>query len=143
MAVIDKAQILLDTYLYLPDSNVLSDEILNSVITNVVDFQIPDDDDIYYSEALCKTLRAAALLNKGKFAVDGSRIKKEKVGNMELENQLGSSGHVWDDYLKSLQDICPFLPGGGYRPPKAIGIKINPGDKFVVNDCEYLSELTL
>lgn len=143
MAVIDRVQMLSDTKLYLPDDNVLSDELLNNIIDSVILNQIPADDSIFFSEALCKTLRAAALLNKAKFAVDTANIKREKVGDIEKENYEGASRFAWDDYIDSLADICPYLPGGGFTPSRAIGMRINPGEPFVIDDCPDTDELTL
>lgn len=136
MAQIDRDQLLTDTKLYLPESNVLSDTQLSGIIDNVVDYQIPADDEIYYSEALCKTLKVAALLNRSKSSVDDSGLKKEKVGQVEYEKYNVSFVDAWTDYLNSLSDVCPYLPGGGYRPSKAIGIKINPSKPFVIDDCQ-------
>lgn len=130
-----------DVILYLPEANALSDTILINIINNVIDVQIPDgqsmpiDDDIYYSEDLCKSLKAAALLNSGKFITDGGARRREKVGDVEVENFENVATFAWDKYIKSLADICPYLPGGGYSPSKAIGAKINPSDKFIIDDC--------
>lgn len=141
MAIINRSQMLSDLKAYLPDANALSDTLLNNIINNVIDFQIPDgqtvpiDDEIYYSEDLCKSLRAAALLNKGKFAVDGSTTRKEKVDGVEIEQFEAAARFAWDAFIKSLADVCPYLPGGGYKPSRAIGALINPSDKFVVDDC--------
>ena len=143
MAVIDRVQLLSDTKLYLPDDNALSDDLLNNIIDSVILNQIPADDEIYYSEALCKTLRAAALLNKAKFAVDSANIKREKVGDIEKENYESTSRFAWDDYIKSLADICPYLPGGGYTPSRTIGMKINPSDVLVIDNCINTDELNL
>lgn len=129
MAVIDRIQLLSDTKEYLPEEQALSDSLLNNIIDSVIANQIPEDDDIYYSEALCKTLKAAALLNKAKYAVDGAALKREEVGGVELERFESASKYAWDDYIKSLSSLCPYLPGGGYSPPSALGIKINPGVK--------------
>ena len=135
MAVIDRAELLVDTKLYLPDENLLSDTLLTNIIDNVIDFKLTlgIDDELYYSEALCKTLNAAALLNKAKASVDTAPIRREKVGQIEKEQHEGASRYSWDDYIKSLSDICPYLPKGGYTPSKTIGIKINPSDAFIIN----------
>ena len=135
MAVIDRVQMLSDTKLYLPDENLLSDALLNNIIDSVIANQIPSDDSIFRSEALCKTLKAAALLNKAKASVDTATLKREKVGQLEKEQFEGASRFSWDDYIKSLSDICPYLPGGGFRPSKAIGARINPSKPFIVDDC--------
>lgn len=142
MALIDRTQMLADVKAYLPEANTLSDSVLSNIIDNVIDVQIPDgqtqpiDDDIYYSEDLCKSLKAAAQLNKAMFAVDGSAKKREKVGDVEFEQFEGAARFSWDDYIKSLADICPYLPGGGYKPSKAIGALISPGTPIVIDKCK-------
>jgi hypothetical protein len=138
---IDRTQMLADAILYLPAENTLTDPMLSNIIDNVIDVQIPDgqtapiDDVLFYSEDLCKVLKAAALLNRGRFAVDGATIKKEKVDDVEIEQFSGAARFAWGDYIKSLSDICPYLPGGGYKPVKAIGARINPSRAFIVDTC--------
>lgn len=141
MAVIDRSQMLEDLCTYLPEANALSQQILSNIIDNIIDYQIPDgetqpvDDEKYYSEDLCKALKAAAQLNKAKFAVDTAPLKREKVDGVEIEAFEAAASYAWDDYIKSLSDICPYLPGGGYKPSKAIGAKINPSEKFKIDTC--------
>ncbi len=143
MAVIDRVQLVEDAKCYLPDSNVLDDATLTKLADNVVDYKIPADDDIYYSQALCLLLQSAAFLNKSKYSVDAGGKKREKAGGVEVENFEGTGNKVWDDYLKGLSDLCPLLPGGGYNLPRAAGIFINPSDKFVINDCPCPDDLIL
>lgn len=141
MAAIDRTRMLCDLKAYLPDANALSDLLLSNIINNVIDVQIPTgetmpvDDDKYYSEDLCKSLKAAALLNKAKFSVDGSTLRKEKVDGVEIEQFEAAARFAWDDFIKSLSDICPYLPGGGYTPSRAIGAVINPSESFIIDDC--------
>lgn len=132
MPIIDRAELLVDTVTYLPNSNILSDVELSNIINNIIDYQISVDDEVHYSEALCRTLGAAATLNMAKLSVDTGGVKREKVGQLEEERFLVSARDTWSDYIKTLPDICPFLPKGGYKPPKSIGAKINPSEKFKI-----------
>lgn len=143
MAAIDRTQLLADVKLYLPDENVLSDQILTNIIENVITTQIPADDEQYYSEALCKSLRAAAFANKAMYAVDVASIKREEVGEVEIERfESGASNtNVWDRYIECLGEVCLYLPGGGYKLGKAIGIKINPGKTPEIQNCPSPNEL--
>lgn len=143
MAVIDRNELVDDAEVYLPDANVLSEDELLALANHVVDYKIPANDDIYYSEALCKLLLAAGKLNASKATVDISGKKKEKAGGVEIERFSNTGDRVWDNYLKSLVDICPLLPKGGYQLTRAIGIQINAGAAIVVNDCPDPSELIL
>ena len=143
MAAIDQDQLYTDTILYLPESNVLPEVQTRAINASVVQYQIPEDDDIYYSEALCKCLKANAVVNRSKYLVDDVGKKREKVGQTEIELFEGSSQKVWDEYIKGLSSLCPYLPGGGYSPPPSYGIIINSGDMPVINDCPCPDELHL
>ena len=129
MAVIDRTQLLTDTKIYLPDANILSDPEISNLIDIVVDAQIPEDDDQYYGEALCKTLRLCGVVNKSKWVADEQGKRREKVGEVEVEHFESTSGDPWGDFLKSLNTLCPLV--FGYTPDfgSVIGIKINSGDK--------------
>ena len=141
IATIDRTEMLADVIRYLPSANALSDTILNNIINNVIDVQIPDgetvpiDDEKFYSEDLCKSLKTAALTNKAFSRVDTATIRKEKVGDVEKEQFMGAARFAWDDYVKSLSDICPFLPKGGYLLSVPIGATISPSELFVIDDC--------
>lgn len=141
MPIINRNLMLCDAKEYLPDDNALTDLLISNIINNIIDVQIPDgqtvpiDDDLYYSEDLCKTLKASALLNKAKFSVDGAALRKEKVDGVEIEQSQAAARFAWDDYVKALSSICPYLPGGGYAAPRGRGIVINPSSKFVVDGC--------
>jgi hypothetical protein len=135
MAVINRQEMLSDLLDYLPDQNVLSDTQLEGIINNVVDYHIPEDDEIYYAEALCKSLRIAGLMNKTKYAVDSASLKKEKVGNVMYEYSEDTQRSVWKDFLDSLSDICPYLPKGGYNLPQQFGIQVVRAEEEVVDPC--------
>jgi hypothetical protein len=141
---IDQDQLYLDTITFLPDSNVLDEATVRAINASVVTNQIPADDDQYYSEALCKCLRANAIVNASKYTVDDSGKKREKVGQVEIEMFEGTNKDVWKDYLDSLRDLCPLLPGGGYLGlPSTRGILVNPSDPVIVNPCPDTTEFHL
>lgn len=128
---IDRDQLLADIKFYLPDSNILTDPQLLVIAENVI-AAVGDDED-YYAEVLCKSLRACAVVNKSKATVDTDGTKKEKVGDVEIERFQTTAGQsVWDDYIDSLNDLCPTF---GYQITKSIGIKINPGEEVKVSNC--------
>lgn len=135
MAAIDRDQLYSDTVLYLPDANVLSEDEIRNINSLVIENQIPEDDDQYYSEALCKSLRWCALANQSKYVVDSNGVKREEVGEVEIEF-FNTRENIWKDYIDSLKDLCPLF---GYIPDwnKTIGIKINPSPPInVLEDCE-------
>ena len=138
MAEISIEKLVEDAKCYLPDSSVLSDAALTNLAENVVEYQIPENDNVYYSEALCKLLKSAGFVNKLKASGGSSGAKKkEKAGDVEVEfYEGGGTASSWDDYIDSLVDVCPLLPGGGYNLPSGIGILINSGGPIVINDCD-------
>lgn len=128
MAVIDRPTMLADVILYLPQENVLSDTLLLSLIESVI-LKVGDDDQ-YYSEILCKSLQAAAILNKSKSSTSSGAVKREKSHGREVEWFDTSEFRLWDDYIDSLPLVCPLLPGGGYaiRSSKSFGFYGNVAD---------------
>jgi len=147
--VINRTQMLAELKEYLPEANALTDTLLKNIIDNLIDYQKPHkqsapiDDTQYYSENLCKSLKAAALLNKSKFSVDDANIRSEKVDGVEIEKFEDASRYAWDDYISTLPDVCPYLPGGGFKPPKTLGIKVNPSDKIKVSTCDNKNTMYL
>lgn len=139
MATINRTQLLADEKLWLPEGNTLTDAHMNAINESVIANQIPADDAIHFSEALCKGLRAIALTNKAKFQVDLKGLKKDKVGAIETEMFESTSTDPWGDFIKSLPDICPIL---GYTELNlGIGMTISPSDKFKITDEANVSSL--
>ncbi len=121
MAAIDRPTLLADTKLWLPDGNILDDTkisfINESVITSV------GDDDQYYGEILCKSLRACAQVNDSMAKVDSGNITRERVGNVDIS--YDSKAETWKQYIDSLPAICLLF---GYELSGAIGMKVNVGE---------------
>lgn len=132
MAIIDRSQLLKDEVTWLPESNVLTTSQMNALNEMVIANQVTDDDGLYYSEALCKGLKAIGLANKAKYSVDSGATKREKVGQTEIEFFEGASKGVWDAFIKSLSDICPLFGYTGLSSSRG-GIKINSGGEVIVN----------
>lgn len=136
MAVIDRPTMLADLILYLPQENVLSDELLLTLIENVI-LKVGYDDDAYYSEILCKALNAAGHLNKSQATISGGSVKREKSHGREVEWFADTGAFAWDRFLDSLPDVCLWLPGGGYevRSAKSYGFYGNVADAVNVPEC--------
>jgi len=135
MAIINRTELLSDLVTYLPDQNALPTSQLTSIINNVVDNHIPADDEIYYAEALCKSLKVAGLMNNTKYSVDSASIIEEEVGNVRYKYSDKNGTSVWKDFLNSLSDICPYLPKGGYNLPTTFGIQAIKAEAVVVDTC--------
>lgn len=108
---INRNSLLSDTKLYLTDKNILTDDQLKSINEAVI--SDVGDDDTNYSEVLCKSLRAAATLNKN-LAVNEGSIKREKSFQREVEYYNSNEEGFWQNYLDNIADTCLYLPGGGY-----------------------------
>jgi hypothetical protein len=139
VAIIDRAQLLSDMKLYLPPQNVLSDTELANIGESVIT-QVGDDED-NYPEVLCKSLRAAAIVNQSKTIVSSSTLESEKVGGISQKLIAGAGENAWPKYIKSLSALCPILGYTGL--PSAIGIYINPGDPVIISSCDDEEILTL
>jgi hypothetical protein len=139
LATIDRAQLLTDEKLWLPEGNTLTDAHMCAINESVIANQIPADNAIYYAEALCKGLRAMAFANKAKFQVDTKGTKREKVGDVEVEKFQGTSIDPWGDFIKSLVDLCPIIGYTGLI--QGIGMQISPGDVFKLTDEANASSL--
>lgn len=128
---------LTDLLEYLPSENVLSNSQLESVITNVISNHIEVDDEANYSEALCKSLRVAGLINDGKHSVDNAGLIREQVGKVTYQYSEDHQRDLWKDFVnKSLPNICPYLPKGGYNLPIAFGIQVIKGKEIKLeNSC--------
>ena len=109
MPTINITEMVSDLKEYLPpEGNNLSDRNLTTISENVVANSIPEDDEAYYSEALCKV--------RFKYSEENSK-------------------DIWRDYIKTLPDLCPYLPKGGYTLPLSIGMIINSGEELKVPFC--------
>lgn len=121
MATVDRAKLLADTKLWLPDTNTLSDAHLTSINESVI--SAVGDDDQYYGEILCKSLQAAAAANNAMASVDSANLQRERVGNVEL--YYDSKHETWRDYIANLPAICAIF---GYELVTATGMVINTGN---------------
>lgn len=137
MATIDRDQLLQDVLEIMPVSNQLSDSMILRLAEGVI--AVVGDDDIYYSEVLCKTLRACGIQNAAKASVDNRGLKKDKTYDVELEFYNTGSNSFWKDWVDLLYtEVCPLF---GYthatssRPPPVIFVK-SEQPAMVVTDCD-------
>lgn len=137
MPAIDQAQLLIDTNLWLPDDNALTDAQLTAI--NIRFINLIGDDEIYAGEVLCKSLRNAAQVNKGMSNINSGVLRSQKIDKVEFSyHKTTNSG--WDAYIKSLKDICPLF---GYSLPASLGLKISSGDPIEIPACPDNTDLIL
>ena len=114
MANINCATLLEDIKMLLPSGNSLTDDQMLIVIKRIM-AQVGSDEQ-FYGEVACKALRTIADINSSKANVEQGGLKREKVGDHEVEYAVTSSGGAsWDDFKKSLNDLCPVMYGYSFK----------------------------
>lgn len=106
MAAIDRDVLLASVLTWLPSENTLTDaqilELAEEVISNV------GDDDIYYKEVRCKTLKAVGTANMSNSSLD-SGVKREKTYMEEVEYYNMLNANMWGKWLDNLPCLCADL----------------------------------
>lgn len=133
MPAINRATLLYDVQMWLPEQNILDDTQIVSLAESVI--SEVGDDTSNRSEVTCKTLRACALANKA-LGIGSNDIKREKSYLREVEYHKQNDTTFWDKYVERLADLCPLLPGGGYTIPSTSGrgFYASVSEKIVVPD---------
>ncbi len=122
MSVIDRPKLIEDIIYWLPSSNVLDKTSLTKLASLVI--ARVGDDSAYEAQILCESLEACALKNLSESRANGSQVKKEVLGGHTKEYFEGGSESLWQDYIDSLDSLCPLF---GYNRPMRVGISIAPG----------------
>lgn len=135
MGTINLLHLIEDANCYLPENHGLSCKQIEKLAQNVINEQIPEDDDQYYSEALCKLLLSSAKLASSLFTIQMGNIRREKVGKVETEYSTQESQKIWDNYMRQLSDICPLLPGGGYVLSRSLGMETYIPKEVLEDNC--------
>ena len=131
MATIDRSKLIEDVIYWLPSSNVLDKPSLTK-LTGFVINRIGDD-TVYEAQILCESLEACAVKNLSESRANGSQVKKEVLGGHTKEYFEGGSESLWQDYIDSLDTLCPIF---GYNKPMRVGISISPGNPMTLCDDE-------
>ena len=105
MASIDRDKLVGSVLFYLGDANVLPDEIILATCESVI-LEVGDDDE-FYPEILCKSIKACAIQNKVLSTTDNRRgIKREKSHNREVEWYKTNPTEYWKEFINSLPELC-------------------------------------
>jgi len=132
MAAIDRVELLEDVKLYIRSDNIFTDSQINKFIDRVV--SVVGDDDQYYEEVLCKSLRVIATNNKSQVTSSGS-IKSRKIDDtLEESFYQGDNSGTWDDYLNTLPDVCTGFGYTGLNNLSLGFIRVNTGEDESVDD---------
>jgi len=140
MATIDRDVLLAEEKIYLPETNVLTDEQMMTINDMVIANEVTADDEIYHAEALCKCLRALGNINLSKATTGSSGIKRDKVGDVETEWFDSTNTSGWKEFIDSLSTLCPMF--GYYGLPSRGGIKITTSCPPRINPCCNNDDLT-
>lgn len=132
MAIIDRAQLLVDSSFWLPASSAMSDAsmgIIHEMIIGIVgDDGGTDGTSNQYAEVLCKSLNAIANKEMSDQAVASTGLKRVKAGKREEEYfEGGNASAGWKSYIANLPNVCPLF---GYSPQRVTGVTINTGGTF-------------
>lgn len=112
MAAIDRDLLLSEVKFYLgylspeePGPNVLPDSIILSVAESII-LEVGDD-DVYYAEVKCKTIKNCATQNQAMSTIDTTRgIRREESNNREVEFFETNPVEFWQDFLDRLPALC-------------------------------------
>lgn len=128
---IDRDELLADVVFYLGSNNLLDDARILAIAERVIS-GLPADDDEYYGNALCSTLRNAAIQNRALSLNQPARVKREKSYEREVEYFSDNDDSFWDDYLKSLDTLCPTFRNFTQTSSRFGGMRINVPDPIRV-----------
>jgi len=131
VATIDPNEVLADVDLRLPTSNSLTDAQLLSIInSNIITI---GDDESYYAEVTCKSLRDAAEINQAR-ASGEQGLKSRKIEDI-IEESFYQNGanKIWTDYVNQLPTLCARLGYSGLSKVYSGYILVASGDTIDVN----------
>ena len=106
MAVIDRDKVVNNVLFYLGDANCLSPDMILDICNSVI-LKMEEDDEKYYPDVLCLTLKNTAIQNKAMATLNTGRgVRREKSNNREIEFFNGNATEYWDEFLTALPDLC-------------------------------------
>jgi hypothetical protein len=129
MAVIDRDLLLTEVKFYLgyvdefnTGPNALPDSVILSIAESVI-LEVGDD-DLFYAEVKCKTIKKCAVQNKVLASINRGRgVRREESNKREVEWFQGSDPVAyWTDYINMLPELCssfgycelPSASAGGF-----------------------------
>ena len=105
MAAIDRDKLVDSVIFYLGEANILPDEIILATCESVI-LEVGDDDQ-FYAEILCKSIRACAIQNKVISTTNSGRSRKrEKSHNREIEWYKSDPSDYWKEFIDYLPELC-------------------------------------
>ncbi len=145
MAAIDRDLLLAEVKFYLgylseeePGPNVLPDSIILST-AEIIILKVGDDDE-FYAEVKCKTIKACAEQNQAMAAIDPNRgLRREESNKREIEWFNTDPVDFWGDYLDRLPTLCaafgycdlPSPNKGRFYTSVALPIRYPAGSKQI------------
>lgn len=121
-------QVLENTGYLIPEQNALPPDRLLIIAQSIIDKYGDDDENL--GKIYCEFLKSVGVQNKAISNTSSGSLKREKLGQHEIEYFDGAKLD-WDGYITSIKnDICPLL--FGVSEPVAYGAKINSKEKTPV-----------
>lgn len=136
MAVL-ATQVITNTELYIPESNILSDDQMVQVADQLI-LEIGDADE-NLPQISCEFLKRLADINDALFSIDDAGLKSEKLGRRTLTWDTSLVANTWKDYKSNVTNvICPILGVSPSETKKRVaGAFISSGEKICVNGTLY------
>lgn len=137
MPTIDRVLLVAETKEELGAANVLSDSRLTTIGESVI--SKVGDDDTYYPEILCKTIRDSAIRNRSRYALNTDQALKRLESNERVVEWYGADPvSYWDNFLDMLPDLCATLGYCDLSSSSGLGFYGNISPEITVPDCpEY------
>lgn len=124
-------QVIDDTSLYIPSQNIISEADMLALAQKLIDKYGDSDENLPKIE--CEFLKGVGVINSVSGAVSSGGLKREKLGDHEIEYFDGAT-QDWDGYIKKVkEEICPLL---GVTSKVTIGAKFNSAPEVsVIKPC--------
>lgn len=117
-------QVYNETAYLIPAQNVLTEAQLLGIAQNLINLY--GDDDSNLGTIKCNFLKQVGTQNGVLGSLSSGSVKREKLGDHELEYFQGSTVD-WNEYVKQVNDnICPLF---GVTVSVSFGAKINSSSK--------------
>lgn len=143
MAAIDRQTLLTDVKMWLPATNVLTDEQILVLAEQVIS-EVGDDDE-FYEEIRCKTLRSCGEVNKSLASGNGMKgVRRQKSYQRELENHENyDPASNWADWLDNLPCLCNSLGYDGLASKRSLsgGVILQSPPVSFPEDCDCPTSL--
>ena len=119
--MITSEQVYQEIEYFIPEENQLTKSESLSLIAGVISRLGDEDKNLPHIK--CDSLKAIGLVNLSKATVASGGVQREQVGGESITwFSVDAAKRSWQDWMKSLDDICPLF--GYYENKPTVGVKI-------------------